>query len=244
MNLREGTRRLALLLGVAGLVFGGFVSYMELQSVQDQRARHNRFEQLAASDVVQQERKILKAWKPVPETAPDFLAGAKPVLLDFSRAKPIPGRDKTPPASHQQKIEGLPPGAIVRPMGDTGLPAGAIVKPIAQHPAGEDLPPGATVASVPQTATPQQPQADPYAAITIPIPSDVNGGGIETINWSHNYGVASIKTEDGQTLYPTVAPSAWLYLLILLLPLLGFIIPWGTVRAIGWVGAGFVAGTK
>jgi len=42
MNLREGTRRLALLLGVVGTIFGGFASYMELQTVQNQRARHNR----------------------------------------------------------------------------------------------------------------------------------------------------------------------------------------------------------
>ena len=115
MNLREGTRRLALLLGVAGLIFGGFVSYMELQSVQDQRARHNRFEQLVASDVVQQERKILKAWTPVQETPPKIDANTG-VSLDWSKS--------------------------------------------------------------------------------IPLPSKVNSGGIETINWSHDYGVASIKTFD------------------------------------------------
>jgi hypothetical protein len=180
MNLKEGTRRLALLLGVVGAIAGGFASYAELQTVLSQRARHNRFEQLAASDVVQQERKILKAWTPVQETPP--------------------------------KIDAR---------------TGERIQPNEQ-----------------QTASPQQPQTDPYAAIAIPNPSDVNSGGIETINWSHDYGVASIKTEDGQTLYPTAAPSASLYLLILLFPLLGFILPWAAIRAIGWVGAGFVASTK
>lgn len=57
MNLKEGTRRLALLLGVFGAIIGGFASYLELQTVREQRASYAKFEQLTASDVVQQERK-------------------------------------------------------------------------------------------------------------------------------------------------------------------------------------------
>ncbi len=57
MNLREGTRRLALLLGVVGTILGTFASYVELQTVLNQRARHNRFEQLANSSVAEQARK-------------------------------------------------------------------------------------------------------------------------------------------------------------------------------------------
>ena len=59
MNLKEGTRRLALLLGAVGAIFGGFSSYLELHTILEQRARHNRFEQLANSDVVRQQS---KAW--------------------------------------------------------------------------------------------------------------------------------------------------------------------------------------
>ena len=32
MNLKEGTRRLALLLGVVGAILGGFASYLVLQT--------------------------------------------------------------------------------------------------------------------------------------------------------------------------------------------------------------------
>lgn len=141
MNLREGTRRLALLLGVAGAIAGGFASYVELQPVMRQRADHQRFEQLANSDVVQHER---KDW---------FLVN-------------------------------LPPGYV-------------------------------------------------------PATSEVKASGIKTINWTKNLGIESIETEDGQTLYPTPAPSAWMYLLIAIFPIAGFFIPWGTIRAIGWVGVGF-----
>jgi hypothetical protein len=74
-----------------------------------------------------------------------------------------------------------------------------------------------------------------------PLASEVNKGGTKTVHWAKDYGVESIETADGQTLYPTPPPSAWLYLLVALFPVLGFFIPWGAVRAIGWVIAGFAA---
>jgi hypothetical protein len=78
------------------------------------------------------------------------------------------------------------------------------------------------------------------------LSSQVDVGEIKTINWTKgkDYGVESIVTDDGQTLYPTPAPAPWLYLLIALFPVFGFFIPWGAVRAIGWVGAGFVQSAK
>jgi hypothetical protein len=187
MNLREGTRRLALLLGVVGAIFGGFASYAELQSVLSQRERHVKFELLANSDHAQKERKCR--------------------LLGY--------------ASGCFQIK-LPPGAT-------------LVEQDQKKQAPAKFDPNA-----PYTAAPD----DPYAATAIPIPSVVMKGGIKTINWSHDYGIDSIETEDGQTLYPTLAPSARLYLLVALFPVLGFFIPWGAIRAIGWVTAGFVASPK
>jgi hypothetical protein len=72
----------------------------------------------------------------------------------------------------------------------------------------------------------------------------VDKDGIKTIHWTKDNEIESIEAEDGQTLYPTPAPSAWLYLLIALFPVLGFLIPWGVVRSVGWVGAGFVQPAK
>jgi len=59
MSLKEGMRRLALLLGAVGAIFGGFASWSELQSIKEQRASHDRFEQLAASPVAQQARRSI-----------------------------------------------------------------------------------------------------------------------------------------------------------------------------------------
>lgn len=153
MNLKEGTRRLALLLGVVGAIAGGFVSYCELQNVREQQASHSRFEQLAASPVVQQARRSI------------------------------------------------------------------------------------------ETTCAQDP-SDKQCGYEQYVPmSEVNGGGINTIYWSKDYQVEWIKTDDGQDLFRTTpAPSAWTYLWVALFWIVpGFFIPWGAVRAIGWVGAGFVA---
>ena len=60
MNVREGMRRLALLLGVLGAAFGCFASYVVLRDALAARARHKAFELLATSDVVQRERKSLQ----------------------------------------------------------------------------------------------------------------------------------------------------------------------------------------
>ena len=62
MNLKEGARRLALLLGVVGAICGGFVSYLEWQSISAERANHARFESLATSNVVEQLRKSQAGW--------------------------------------------------------------------------------------------------------------------------------------------------------------------------------------
>jgi len=192
MNLREGTRRLALLLGALGAIVGGFASYMELQSVMDQRARHNKFEQLAASDVVKRERA---------SEAVSVLRG-----LTEDRRKAILAR-----LSPDVKKD---------------------VLPLLTAPAAE-----AQLAQLP-------PNFVPYQPMPADSPSEPNRGGIKIIHWTNDIDVESIETEDGQALHPTATRSAWEYLLVALLPVFGFLIPWGAVRAIGWVGAGFIQSSK
>lgn len=142
VNLGEGTRRLALVLGLVGVIFGGLYSYSKLQAVLNQREWHNRFERLASADEV----KKLRA-------------------------------------------------SLGKPSIDS---------------------PGWNVAAV-----------------------EVHEQGIKAVHLTGNYGIESIETEDGQTLYPTAAPSAWANLLVAIFPVLGFLIPWSSVHAIRWVVAGF-----
>lgn len=88
---------------------------------------------------------------------------------------------------------------------------------------------------------PHNPKSESGYAVS---PSEVNKEGIKNIYWSHNLDVNSIEMDDGETLSPTPAPSAWHYAVIVLFPVFGFLIPWGAIRAIWWVGAGFSASTK
>jgi hypothetical protein len=288
MNLKEGTRRLALLLGVVGAILGGFASYLELQSVTDQRARHNRFEQLANSDVVQLERKLLppkgelskqdiqdllkirsKLTSGDPRIEkidslidlgrfqyvelPDgnygqFPADAKDseivaaIATDFPQAKPwlihqsVDKRIADPFASIAEQLTIQQFGALVKKK----YPAYANRSDeevgramLAKYPQYADM-----VVSGPTSAP------TPTSEASFQTETEVNKEGIKTIHWTKDYGAESIETEDGQTLYPTPAPSAWLYLLIALFPILGFFIPWGAARAIGWVGAGFTASAR
>lgn len=188
MNLKEGTRRLALFLGAAGAIIGGFASYLELHSTLNQRERHNKFERLAASDGVQQERKCR--------------------LLGYT--------------SGCSQIH-LPPGYVLD-------------KPTEQDSTGaESLPAG-----VPTKFSAAEMKN------AIPLASELNAGDIRAINWSKgmSYTIESIETVDGQILYSTPAPSRWLYLFAATFPLLGFALPWGLIRAVGWVGAGFFSSKK
>jgi hypothetical protein len=151
MNLREGTRRLALLLGAAGAIVGGFASYSEIQTIRGNLASHIRFEQLAASPVAQRALDSLKS------------------------------------ACAQDPSE--------KQCGD-----------------------------------------EKYAPM-----SEVNSGDIKTIYWSKDYRAELIQSDDGQNLFSTKpVTTAWEYLLVALLPVFGFMVPWGAVLAIGWVGAGFI----
>ena len=206
MNLKEGTRRLALLLGVVGAVLGGFASYLELQSVLNQREHHVKFELLANSDNAQKERKCR--------------------LLGY--------------ASGCFQIK-LPPGATLVEQ-DQKKQEDWFVKNA----------PKKNAAPYAATAEPSETNGVPtkFSAAemedAVPLPSEVNAGGIKTINWSKGwtYAVESIETEDGQTLYPTLAPNRWLYLVAAICPILGYALPWGLVRAVGWVGAGFFTSSE
>ena len=164
MNLREGTRRLALLLGVIGAILGGFASYLDLDLLMPQLKRHNKFVQLTNSDLVKQEQKCRS--------------------LGY--------------ASDCSQIPPPPPGFVL-----------------------------------------DKPKYSVENADGTPLDSELNKGGIKTIHWTKDYAVASIET-DSASVYAEPAPNAWEYFLAVLFPVFGFIIPWGTVRAIGWVGVGFV----
>jgi hypothetical protein len=61
-----------------------------------------------------------------------------------------------------------------------------------------------------------------------------------TIYYTKDGVISYIKTPEGRTLYNEAAPSKWsLYLPFGYFPLLGFFVPWGAIRIVGWVVLGF-----
>ncbi len=206
MNVREGMRRLALLVGVLGAAFGCFGSYVVSRDALAARERNRAFELLATSDVVQQERKSLQ------EEHESWFRPWVDGWEDYQRV-PTPPRDivaawKSFSPEHREELL-------------------AKMTPEQKH----------KLRTVIEDQT-QQGEQDPYAGIAMPS-SKVNKEGIRTIFWKKDYGVYSIETEDGATLYETPAPTRWPFFLAAILPVLGFVIPWASVRGLAWVGVGF-----
>jgi hypothetical protein len=225
MNLKEGTRRLALLLGAVGAILGGFVSYFDLQSVMDQRSRHNRFEKLANSDVVKQEQ---KSWSLTLVYTPDK------AIESFRRLPENQQRDVYGRLTQKEQVD-----LLAKLNCEPVQPGAPSTDETRKNLLTDPKSPGWEV-------LPGLEKDDPYACTAEPIDlptSTVNKGGIKAVRWSKTLAVDSIETEDGSLLLPTPAPSVWEYLLVALFPLLGFFVPWGAVRAIGWVVGGFVKST-
>ena len=60
MNVKEGMRRLGLVLGVLGAGAGTVFSYLQLQPLLVQRAQYRAFQTLVTSRIIQQEAESLK----------------------------------------------------------------------------------------------------------------------------------------------------------------------------------------
>ncbi len=78
------------------------------------------------------------------------------------------------------------------------------------------------------------------SGIEIPGTTDVNDERVSAIYWKEDCSVDFFSMQDGGVLESGPSPSAWLYLLWIVYPSLGFLIPWLAIRGIRWVVVGFV----
>jgi len=222
MNFKEGTRRLALLVGGFGVIGGCFGSYLELKSALQQRAMHNTFERLAASDDVTKERKCRLL---------GYGGGCSQIELPPNATLVAPDgkytiEDAPPPAHGRALLSDAKPIPSKQSAKDTG--AQIDYDALAKKYGGVDDP----YANLPDTSVPHW----------TPPASELDGKEIKTINWGEgkDYTVESVTTEDGNTLNATSLPSLWIYFWAVIFPIAGFVIPWSLIRSIGWVAAGFV----
>lgn len=262
MNFTEGTRRLALLAGAFGVICGSFGSYLELKPALQQKAIHDRFERLAASDDVTKERKCrllggaagcsldpnadIKAiaqpsknppgWEDVPAPKDDFADIAEPTLRQSSMRtdwKRMSEADQKKVLKSLTNAEERTRFAIDMGWVESGT------KGSAQKGVDYD----ALAAKYGGVDDPYANLPDPTVPHWTPPASELDGKEIKTIDWGEgkDYTVESIVTEDGNTLHATYMPSRWIYFWAIIFPIAGFVIPWGLIRSVQWVAAGFVA---
>ena len=213
MNRKVGIQRLAMLLGIIGAICGALAAFVEFRPLREQTVRHYRFEKLANSQAVQDSR---NCWKGVltergcneEKTGPwgaIHQIGAIPAPMAWSVAFP-----------NSQAIE-LSDGLIRDfPLSMTQEQIESVLR--------KDFPSGAA------GDRRQQLTKGPLEEFPLSI---VDRGEIGVVRWNANLGIASIETREGQILYPTPLPPWWAYTSIVLLPILGFFVPWGAVRASG-----------
>ena len=245
MNFKEGTRRLALLVGGLGAAAGGLGSYVELKSALQQKALHDRFERLAASDDVTRERKCRllggAAGCSLDPNADIEAIAEPPLKAPPNEVMPL----KANPPHGTAKLSDIQPldqnvalqrewssmsrqqrrAALLR-MGPEEVDK--FYDALAAKYGGVDDP----YANLPDTSVPHW----------TPPASELDEKEITAINWAEGrgYTVESITTEDGNTLRAASLPSRWIYFWAVILPIAGFVMPWGLLRSVQWVAAGFL----
>ncbi len=68
----------------------------------------------------------------------------------------------------------------------------------------------------------------------------VNGPWARDVFWQDGHAVYFVLA-DGSFFFDSNRPPVWLFPMVLLCPLLGFLIPWGVMKALGWIGVEYFA---
>jgi hypothetical protein len=229
MNMREGMRRLGILLGVLGGMIGALAAYSTARELWSASQAHKRFESLMASRTMQELASAAKdQWRtrnapepPIPPSPPGFkpethwgslMATPAQVLQDpMFQGLPLEERRKVllrvDPSfgelarDQQDKVLSWKPDKKLGPPPDT-LPPDFFDKPVRYLVA-------------------------------------VNAGGIRDATVDQTGTVTSIRLVTGESVQ-RIPPASWrAWFSLLIYPLLGFLMPWGAIRALTWVGAGF-----
>lgn len=229
MNFREGTRRLALFVGVFGAIAGGCGSYWELKGALQQKALHDRFERLAASDDVTGERKCRLL---------GYAGGCSQIKLpanatlvapkedDFADiAEPVTTAEQRSMQADWKKLSRADQDKYINLLTLKQQEQFAVDMEWSKH---VDDP----YANLP----------DPTVPHWTPPASEINGKDIKTINWAegNGYAIESIETEDSATLHPMPLPSRWNYFWAVFIPIFGFAVPWSLISSVRWVASGFL----
>lgn len=189
MNVREGMRRLGILLGACGAILGGCLAYSDARTTWGSYAAHRKFESLMASPIMQ---KVAKAARDYlrPNIYGDFRVVKSQVLTysDGTIWENVAEVSPSPPDFDQWKAE-------------------------------------------------QQRLDELKVAGAIPV--SVYLDGIKQVTVDKAGVVVSIELSKGESVQSVEPPAMKAYAVPLLYPILGFLLPWGGIRLLVWVGSGF-----
>ncbi len=207
-------RRLAIVLGVVGAFAGGIYAYRDARDVWNARSAHKRFESLVTTPAVQKDLK---------ELVDTIQKGHSENLSAFSDGQL---------QVYKNLLENTPPGERQKLAGtlseDRRKQLDAIVSQMqSRNESDENI----------------QAVVDDFKkkyGIFINLDRKASGDGIDqfTVELSTST-ITSIQLSTGELLSRTPPPTLMAWIALPLYPLVGFLIPWGAIRVLIWVGAGF-----
>jgi hypothetical protein len=72
----------------------------------------------------------------------------------------------------------------------------------------------------------------------------IDEGGVKTIYFGQNEDLKAIEKKNGVTITASNGPRYWSYLLAMMPSILGFLLPWGSLAVLTWIGTGVSKNSK
>lgn len=223
MNVREGMRRLGILLGACGGILGGCLAYSDVRTTWDNYTAHRKFESLMASPTVQKVAKAAREYQNGPwvNHGPSGWSGQLRYQVDGT----IRGTATEVPKS----------GYIIAPSPEShqeAAPGSVVVDP----------------SEVNEWGDPRIPSFDQFKGeLQLAERLKSEGGIVVSVNLNEIRRVivdkaglvVLVEPLSGEPVQRVDPPSLKAYVVPLLYPVLGFLFPWGVVRVLTWVMSGF-----
>jgi hypothetical protein len=232
MNVREGTRRLGIVLGLCGAILGGYLARSYARAVWHNYRASSRFTSLIASPTIQRVAKAIREYQNGPFATYSWMN------YRFNQQS---GKLDRPP-SYQADIKGLVADSRFQNL-DTPAQKAVLGKIDSRFSGLSD----SDLQSLKQRMAAITAEAHPIDSRKLDTPDKagaikvlVNAGGIKEVLAGKD-GISEIHLSTGEAVRRTEAPRPMAYLRPLLYPLLGFLLPLVAVLMVTWVVAGFLA---
>jgi hypothetical protein len=227
MNIREGMRRLGILIGAAGGILGGFFASTDAQTVWSAFRANRKFESLMATPTMQ---KVIA--DPFARFGGWPTASENPNAKDKQAASAPTDPDQFMAQRRAARVKSLPPPPPGYKLDPPHRPDGASTPPSAESGQASESPDDW------QSVFEGDGTGGIYLLEAHPLLKG-NPDGIAKIQFDDGQRVTSIELSTGESAHRTDAPKASACLMLFAYPVLGFLLPWGGVRVLTWAGSGF-----